>query len=409
MNKKSIFVKVFGIATTISLLLSTSLNVFAVTTSTFTTKVFSDGKINNIQSVTNQDDITLMGGKIFIGCQNGVGSDGAPSKSGITNSTVQEFDQTGKLITSWSIKGKCDGLTADVAKNRIIATVNEDKNSSMDIITPSSASAKPVTFIPAAGKTLPAGGTDSITFQNGNMYISASNPTADAKGKNTTAALFQAVINSDNTATLTPVIMDNSLANNATPGAAAGAKVTLNMSDPDSNNLVPAESAKFAGQFVLDNQGDKQLIFTDNIGKSNQVNTMLPVSNAINDIEWATSTKGTLYLTDTGSNKVYAITGTFPVGTAFVAASDDHFIGTINLNSGAITPLDMGNIKLNKPAGLLFVPATPTTTNTTTKTVAKNTLPQTGSTFDTTVLVIAGVGLIVGGLWITFKKKAEIQ
>ena len=82
------FFKVFGIATTISLLLSTSPNVFAATTSTFTTKVFSDGKINNTQSVTKKDDITLLGKNIFIGSQNGVGSDGAASKTGITNSTI---------------------------------------------------------------------------------------------------------------------------------------------------------------------------------------------------------------------------------------------------------------------------------------------------------------------------------
>ena len=419
MNKKLTFIKVFSIATTICLLLSTSPKVFAATAPTFTTKVFSNGSINNTPSTTQPDDITLMGGNIFIGRQNGVGSDGAPSKSGITNSTVQEFDKTGKLMTSWSIKGKCDGLTADVANNRIIATVNEDGNSSMYIINPSSANAQPVTFVPVAGQTLPSGGTDSITFQNGVMYISASAPAANSTGKFTTAALFKAVINPDNTATLTPIIMDNSLATNATPGPTAGVTAPLNMSDPDSNNLVPAESTKYAGQFVLDNQGDKQLIFTNNIGTPTQVNTSLNISNAINDIVWATSTQGTLYLTDTGSNTVYAITGTFPKGTAFVAATDDNFIGTIDLTSGVITPLDMGTIKLNGPHGLLFVPGalaptTPATkvassTTVPTQTVAKITLPQTGSTLDTTMLVIVGVVLIIGGLLVIFKKKAEIQ
>ena len=74
---------------------------------------------------------------------------------------------------------------------------------------------------------------------SGNIYISASAPKADSKGNFTTAAIFKAVINANNTATLTSVLNDNSKANDATPGATA-ATTTLNMSDPDSNNIVPA-------------------------------------------------------------------------------------------------------------------------------------------------------------------------
>ncbi|AGK96709.1 LPXTG cell wall anchor domain-containing protein [Clostridium pasteurianum] len=413
------------------------------TVGSLTSKVFAQGT----SSGTKQpDDITTMGGNIFIGLQNGVGSDGAAASSGQTQSTIQEYDQAGNSIASWNITGKCDGLTADTANNRLIATVNEDGNSSMYIITPSAAGAQQVQHIiykAVAGQTLPAGGTDSIAIQNGNIYISASNPQADSKGNFTTAALFQAVINPDNTATLTPVLMDNATANDATPGATAGAKVTLNMSDPDSNKIVPAESSKYAGQVVLDDQGDSKLIFIDKIGTPNQVNTCLPIGDQIDDMAWATSTQGTLYVTDTADNKVYAITGNFTKGTAFVAAPNDSgvggFVGTIDLTSGIITPVAFG---MKSPHGLLFVPQTqqaptnttsqtqqaPTNTatqtqqsptNTTTQTqqaptaatqtvaksALKGTLPQTGSTLDTTVFVIAGVILIAVGLLIIFKKK----
>lgn len=88
--------------------------------------------------------------------------------------------------------------------------------------------------------------------------------------------------------------MDNSTANDATPGAASGATTTLNMSDPDSNNIVPAESPKYVGQTVLVDQGDSKLIFPNNIGTTSQVNTVLPVGIQIDDTVWATSTKGTL-------------------------------------------------------------------------------------------------------------------
>ncbi|MDR3585567.1 MAG: hypothetical protein P4L59_09605 [Desulfosporosinus sp.] len=364
--KKPILFTTLSIATTISLLFGSSLYAYAANgqanvvpvLSGFATKVFAQGT----SSVIKPDDITTIGGNIFVGFQDGIGSDGKAASTGETKSTVQEYDQQGNAMASWKITGKCDGLSADVANNRLIATVNEDGNSSMYVITPSAAQAKQVqniTFIAAAGQTLPAGGTDSITFQNGNIYISASAPSADSKGNFTTAALFQAVINSDNTATLTPVLMDNATANDATPGAAAGATVKLNLSDPDSNNIVPAESTNYAGQVVLDSQGDSKLIFINNIGTANQVNTCLSIGNQVNDIEWATSTQGTLYVTDNADNKVYAITGNFTKGTAFVASPGDSgvggFVGTIDLSSGTIKPIAFG---MKSPAGLLFVPQT---------------------------------------------------
>ena len=44
----------------------------------------------------------------------------------------------GRELHQWDIKGKCDGLTADPAAGVVIATVNEDANSSLYTIAPSS-------------------------------------------------------------------------------------------------------------------------------------------------------------------------------------------------------------------------------------------------------------------------------
>ena len=323
----------------------------------FSTKIFT--KVAS--PVSKPDDITTMGGNIFVGNQNGVGSDGAASSKGVLKSNVIEYNSSGKQISSWSITGKCDGLKADTANNRLIATVNEDGNSSMYIITPSSVATnhqvKHITFKAAVGQKLPAGGTDSISFENGNIYISASAPKADNKGNFTTAAIFKAVINADNTATLTSVLNDNAKATDATPTSTAVA-TTLNMSDPDSNNIVPPESPKYAGQVVLGDQGDSKLIFSKNIGTSSQVNTVLTVGTQVDDTVWATSTKGTLYITDTGNNTIYSVTGTFKKGTAYVAAPNDAgvggFVGTVDLTTGLITPFVSG---MNSPHGLLFIPS----------------------------------------------------
>ena len=174
--------------------------------------------------------------------------------------------------------------------------------------------------------------------------------------------------------TLTPVLLDNAKANDATPGAAAGATVKLNLSDPDSTNVVPAESPAYAGQgtcaitgvapsqtlscsFGDMAQGDRALIFIDKLGTAGQVNTALPIGDEVNDLVFATSATGTLYVTDTSTDKIYAITGNFKPGTAFVAAPNDSgtagFLATVDLKSGIITPIVGG---MGSPHGILFVP-----------------------------------------------------
>ena len=40
----------------------------------------------------------------------------------------------------------------------------------------------------------------------------------------------------------------------------------------------------------------------------------------MNDIVWATSDRGTLYVTDTSANKIYAISGGFKTGSVYGGA-----------------------------------------------------------------------------------------
>ena len=51
-------------------------------------------------------------------------------------------------------------------------------------------------------------------------------------------------------------------ADNATAtDALTGKRVTLNLSDPHSSENVPHAVPRFGGDFLLDSQGDKQLVF----------------------------------------------------------------------------------------------------------------------------------------------------
>ncbi len=307
-------------------------------------------------TMVKPDDITYLNGHLFVAYQNGVGSKGEPTKSGVTAGTIVEYNHDGSIVSTWSITGKCDGMAADKTNNRIVATVNEDGNSSMYIVTPGSQQISHLTFSPdpAAAQSGPlatGGGTDSIAFQNGNMYISASAPAADASGNFTHAAVFQGTIQGK-TVVLSPVVLGNATATDAV----SGNSTTLNLSDPDSSTIVPASSPKFANDLVVSSQGDSELIFLQNPGTASQSLFRLPLGTQVDDTAWATSANGTLYFTDGGSNKVYSLTANFTPGTVFVSSPSDSgvagFVGTLDLSTGNITPITAG---LNSPKGLVFV------------------------------------------------------
>ena len=69
---------------------------------------------------------------------------------------------------------------------------------------------------------------------------------------------------------------------------------------------------------MLNSQGDEELIFSPASGTSLQV---LKISQSVDDVAWATSATGTLYTTDSPSNTVDAIMGTFTPGTVFTAVT----------------------------------------------------------------------------------------
>jgi hypothetical protein len=311
---------------------------------------------------TAPDDIVSIGGDVFVGWQNGVGTMGEPStttiipgsnppKLGQPNSTIIEYKLAGgtslrKPIASWSIKGKCDGLSADPASNRLLASVNEDGNSSLYVIPVGGGSVQHYAYSPDPS-TIGGGGTDAITVANGVYYTSGSNPSAG------NAPAVYTITLGNGTATLKPVFSDN-----ATASSSSG-PVTLALTDPDSNAFVPTASAHYAGDLVLNSQADSQMIFVKNPGSAAQTLTQLSIGASIDDITWATSSKGLLLLTDNTDNRVVAIKYHFSPGTAYVSTANDsgvgQLVGTISLTTGLITPVAIG---FANPHGLIFV-ATP--------------------------------------------------
>jgi hypothetical protein len=310
---------------------------------------------------THPDDITALGQLIFVAYQR----DTTPTGGG-GDSTIVAYRPDGSVAGSWEVPGHCDGLTADPGRRFVIATVNEDANSSLYTITPSQRPASRLrhyTYSPDPS-TLSGGGTDAISVLDGRVLISASSPAPSTPNGSTytgPAVYTAAIPERGSVVRLTATFADDSPATDAV----SGQSTTLNLSDPDSNATVPASSPRFAGDFMLDSQGDSELIFASAAGTPEQRLTLLKLGAAaaptpapqVADVRWSTRATGTLLVVDAGADQIDAITGPFQPGTALASVDNDSpslasDLGRVDLSTGRITPFATGFVS---PKGLLFL------------------------------------------------------
>jgi hypothetical protein len=312
----------------------------------YTLKTFATAPTNAV----GPDDITSLGGHVFVGWQNGVGTKGEPGPTGQTYSTLVEYSRSGKTIKTWKLTGKIDGLGADSATKQVIATVNEDGNSSLYTIQLSGRHGggvrhyrySPAPDAKATGGVFTGGGSDAVSVYQGEILLSASNPGA----KNATAA-FRAVLDSrKGIAHLYRTFLDNASATDSV----SGKKVKLALSDPDSNAVVPESSPRFGGDFALVSQADQEVVFARR--GSNRLERLAMThggsSAGVDDIRWADRSGGTLYIVDSGTNTIYSLRGKLHAGEVFAGldsvgtTADTTELDRLNLATGELTPLVTG-------------------------------------------------------------------
>jgi hypothetical protein len=267
-------------------------------------------------------------------------------------------------IASWELAGKIDGVGGDPSGHRVIASVNEDGNSSLYTITPSAPSGQQVrhyTYSPApdsgsTGGVLTGGGSDTVTVFRGHIYLSASAPATLGA-----TAVFRAELNpGTGIATLTRTFEDSSMARDAVNGE----RVKLHLPDPDSSAVVPVDSPRYGGDFVLVSQGDQQLIFARRLTPSSNDLTRLLLRRGndragVDDVRWSEGRHGRLIVVDNKAGTMYAVSGDFKAGTAFGSLdtvgknANTTEVDTIDLTTGQLTPFLTG---LSTAKGLLWLP-----------------------------------------------------
>jgi len=324
------------------------------------------------------DDVTVLDGHVFTPFQNGVGPNGEPTSGGVTQSTVAEYDAAGTQVATYLLTGRCDGLTADPVNHRVLASINEDSNSSLAVITPTTRTAAGTitsyTYSPSPTQTSSTdttahGGTDSLSLgPDGSVYVSHSNPNTGVAG---TAAIYQVTLSGRTAALRTVLAVDA-----AATDAVTGQPVTLALTDLDSNRYIPGSAPVLPGTLLQVAQGDHQLLEVTAPGTPGQQVKQLTLTNAEpntapptpDDIVEVTG-PGTLYTVDQGAGTIQSIdTSGFTPGTLVVAQPADAStspatpgrLGVLDPATGIITHFPN---TFSSPKGLAFVPkaATPPT------------------------------------------------
>ena len=318
-----------------------------------------------------------MGRDLFVGFQNGVGPQGQPNPEGDLDSTVVELTLGGQWVAQWDVEGKTDGVTADPATGVVIATVNEDASSSLYTINPSSASAAGAVRHYDYNEALPHfGGTDAISVDNGHIFISASAPgtTGNPAPQPTYPAVYAVALDPTTlVATVTPLFDDEATATVANANSAKfGKPVTLALTDPDSNEVVPASGPRFSGDFMLTSQGDLEQIYVGDAGGTPHL-SVLSLTQSVDDTAWPTATGGRLFSTDSTNDAVDVVTGPFSTAFPTVVATPcgansapgtcpaphypANYLATLNPWTGQVRAVTVNGSPYVPQGGLAFVRA----------------------------------------------------
>jgi hypothetical protein len=120
------------------------------------------------------------------------------------------------------------------------------------------------------------------------------------------------------------------------------------------------------GDIVLDSQADHELIVVSDPGGPNQQAYRLPLSFEgttglqpvqADDTAFATSTQGFILFADKVLNTVFKVSKeVFAPNAVFTAANSGPFVGTLDMNTGVVTPIVTG---LGNPGGMVFVDTSP--------------------------------------------------
>ncbi|MBV8909271.1 MAG: PEP-CTERM sorting domain-containing protein [Gammaproteobacteria bacterium] len=301
------------------------------------------------------DSITDVNGTVWVEYGNG-----AVSTGGSGDSTIVQYSAGGAVEHTWSIAGLVDGLKYNPVTGMVWVLQNNDGNATLSLINPKTdAVSGPLRFAspPYVYGANSARGYDDVAFLNGKVYLSYTNPVNPADS------------------VLQVLDQGNTPSGKLTTTSILTAQQTNPLFTSSSQNPPDIDSLKSTpnGQLVLTSEGDglgSKWVTSDgrytliaNPGTAMQTVTNVRVTNAagvnanaMDDVIMPGASAGTLYVTDTKTNDVYAVhlTGLVPT-TPIVSFGSFGEVALVNPVTGVVEmPLLTG---LKAPHGMDFVAA----------------------------------------------------
>jgi hypothetical protein len=293
---------------------------------------------------TQPDSITTGDGSVWVEYGNG-----AVSTGGSGSSTIERYSPSGALQQTYTISGLVDGLKFNPVTGMVWALQNNDGNSTLSFINPTTntVSSPPLSY----AVTSSSRGYDDVAFLNGKVYLSYSNPV------NPGDSVLQMLTNSNSNSPSGPLTTTSILTAQQT-----GQPV------PDIDSLKSTPN----GDLVLTSEGDgpstgnpiAEFTLISHPGTASQTVTNVQVTDAgqnvvgMDDVIFPGAKAGWLYVADTGDNAVWKLklTGLDP-NMAIVALGGLNEVALVNPLNG-----DVGTVLLSgisAPHGMDFVASVP--------------------------------------------------
>ena len=273
-----------AVATYTAILGASALLVSPVWATSFTTAVFATG---GAVDATQPDSVTFGNNSLWVEYGNGASSTG-----GSGSSTIVQYSLGGSVLHTYSIAGSVDGLKFDPNTGQIWALQNQDANSTLTIINPTTGTTSSFTY--GAPYTSMSGtrGFDDVAFMGSQVFMSVTNP---ASGTD------PVIVQITNLAS--PLLQSAILTAGATgTNLPTGQQGTIPATDPDSLKSGPN------GSLILSGEADQALMFINSPGQASQSVSFLNLVNATgapagspDDAIFPSAAQGTFYVADTAA------------------------------------------------------------------------------------------------------------
>lgn len=291
---------------------------------TYTSTLFATAPAGS----SGPDSVAVGAGSIWISYDGGSLSSDGSQPAGF--STVARYSPSGALQTTYQIAGDVDGLKYNAATGTVWALQNQDANSRLTFINPTTNALTPQTY----AVTSPTQGYDDVVFGANGTFLSYTNPSAP------TDVTLQKVVPGTSPIQVTNLLTAGSPGKNLVTGAAGYVPATANT---DSLKQAPN------GDLVQTTGARNTLAFIHDAGLATQSLAYLPLTSGgatvagLDDSLYVTSASGKIYAAVSNTDQVLEIDyAGFTPGTLIASVGSLQEIGFVDPATGNVTPFVTG-------------------------------------------------------------------